>query len=152
MAAQRFRTEIKPSGGSAYIDLPFDVEKEFQTRGRVSVKGSIAGCEFRSSISPRKGQWYLVINREMRAAAGVEPGQVVDVVIDRDDEPRVIEAPEDLAAAMATVPEAAARWETMSYSHRKQYVRWIEDAKRPETRARRIEAAVPMIAEGLRRE
>jgi hypothetical protein len=65
MAAQRFRAEIKPSGGSAYIDLPFDVEKEFQTRGRVSVKGSIAGCEFRSSISPRKGQWYLVINREM---------------------------------------------------------------------------------------
>jgi hypothetical protein len=152
MAEQRFRAEIRPTGGSAYIDLPFDVPAEFGTRGRVSVKGSIDGHGFRSSISPRQGRWYLVINREMRAAAGVGPGDVVDVVIDRDDEPRVAVAPDDLAAALAANPEAASRWETMSYSHRTQYLRWIEGAKRPETRRRRIEAAIPMIAEGLRRE
>lgn len=75
----------------------------------------------------------------------------VDIVLDRDDEPRSIEAPEDLQAALVAVSAALERWERMSHSHRKHYVTWIEDAKRAATRARRVEPAVPMIVEGARR-
>jgi hypothetical protein len=151
VSEQRFTAEIKPEAGSAFIDLDFDVEREFSTRGRVSVKGTIDGHPFTSSVSPRNGRWYLVVNRAMRAEFGVEPGDTVEVTIDRDDAPRTIEAPEDLAAAIAADANATERWAGMSYSHRKQYVTWVEEAKRPETRARRIGEAVPMIAAGERR-
>lgn len=152
MAAQAFRAVVQPEGGSAFIDLDFDVAAEFGTRGRVSVRGTIDGHEFRSSISPRHGRWYLIVNRELRTRSGIEPGDTVDVVIERDDEPREAPAPDDLAVALASAPDAASRWETMSYSHRRQYLRWIESAKRTDTRARRIEQAIPMIARGERRD
>lgn len=63
-----------------------------------------------------------------------------------------VEAPEDLASALAGAPEASAKWERLSSSHRTEYVSWIEEAKKPETRARRIERALGMIAEGERRQ
>lgn len=151
MAEQRFRTVIQAEGGSAYITLDFDVASAFATNGRVSVRGSINGHPYRTSISPRQGRWYMIVNRQMRTEFGVEPGDEVDVVIDRDDVPRTIDAPPDLLAAIHSNARASRRWETMSYSHRKQYVTWIESAKRPDTRARRIEQAVPMIADGVRR-
>jgi hypothetical protein len=151
VAEQRFRAIIRPEGGSAYIELDFDVAAEFETKGRVSVRGSIDGHPFTTSISPRHGRWYVVVNRQMRQDFGVGPGDEVDVVIDRDDAPRAIAAPPDLEAAIEADDEAARRWAAMSFSHRKQYVSWIEQAKKTETRARRIEQAVPMIAEGARR-
>ncbi|MGI9030398.1 MAG: YdeI/OmpD-associated family protein [Ilumatobacteraceae bacterium] len=152
MTAQRFRAEIKPEGGSAYIDLPFDVPAAFGTKGRVSLKGTIDGHEFTTSTGPRHGEWYIVVNRELRQRAGVEPGDVVDVVIDRDDAPRTVEAPEDLAVALADDGAAAQRWATMAYSHRKQYVSWVADAKRPITRSRRVAQSVEMIRRGERRQ
>jgi hypothetical protein len=151
MGEQRFRAEIQPEGGSAYVELPFDVPAEFGTRGRVSLKGTLNGVPFTTSTSPRHGRWYIVINRALRDDAGVGPGDTVDLVVDRDDEPRTIDAPEDLQAALAAAPAALEVWGRMSYSHRKQYVTWVTDAKREETRARRVEQAVPMIAEGRRR-
>jgi bifunctional DNA-binding transcriptional regulator/antitoxin component of YhaV-PrlF toxin-antitoxin module len=131
--------------------LDFDVPAAFGSRGRVSVKGTLAGHEFRSSISPRNGRWYLVVNQEMRRSFGIGPGDVVEVVLDRDDEPRTIAAPEDLQAAIDGSDAASSRWEAMSYSHRKQFVVWVEEAKRPATRQRRIGQAIPMIERGERR-
>ena len=152
MPEQRFTARVEATGGSAYVDLPFDVPAAFGTNGRVSLKGTINGHPFATSTSPRHGHWYFVVNRQMRSAFGVGPGDTVEVTVDRDDEPRSVEAPADLAAALSGAPDAEARWEAMSYSHRKQYVAWVEEAKRPDTRARRVERSLGMIARGERRQ
>ena len=75
----------------------------------------------------------------MRAAAGVKAGDTVDITMQRDDEPRPVATPDDLAAALQAIPAAQAAWDGLAPSHRKEYVQWIEEAKKPETRQRRVE-------------
>jgi uncharacterized protein YdeI (YjbR/CyaY-like superfamily) len=98
-----------------------------------------------------RGEFLLGLSRENREAAGVEPGDTVDVTIVLDKAPRELEVPPALAAALATAPEAAAAYDRLAYTHRKEYARWIEEAKRDETRARRVEQALTMLREGRTR-
>jgi uncharacterized protein YdeI (YjbR/CyaY-like superfamily) len=97
------------------------------------------------------GEFLLGLNREVRRGAGVAAGDEVDVSIVLDVAPREVEVPEALAAALATDPKAQAAFEGMSFTHRKEYVRWIAEAKREETRQRRAQAALDMIRAGKAR-
>jgi uncharacterized protein YdeI (YjbR/CyaY-like superfamily) len=108
----------------------------------VPVRGTINGYPYRSSIFPYSGVHYLIVNKEVRDGAGVRAGDEVDMVMERDDESRVIEPPEDLARAIAGSAAAQRAWEKLSYTHKKEYATAVEEAKKPETRARRIEKAV----------
>jgi hypothetical protein len=150
--AKRFRVLLEPVNRTqaASITIPFDVQEVFGSRGRVAVRGTINGFPFRSSVFPRSGvgKHYMVVNREMREGAKVSAGDTASVVMERDDEPRVIKAPADLARALKANKKAQAAWERLSPSHRKEYVRAIEGAKKPETRARRIERAVAELLSG----
>jgi uncharacterized protein YdeI (YjbR/CyaY-like superfamily) len=96
------------------------------------------------------GRALLGLNREVREAATVEPGQEVSVELERDDEPRTVEVPSDLAAALDADPVVRETFDGLSYTHRKEYVRWIEEAKRAETRTRRVEKSVEMLREGVK--
>ena len=147
---KRFRALVnrKEGGDVCSIDIPFDVNKTFGARGRVPVRGTLNGAPFRGSLFPMGGCHFMVVNRHLRAAAGVSGGETVPVVLERDDEPRTIEPPADFALALEGNREARAAWDKLSYTHRREHVEHIEEAKRPETRLRRIERSVTLLAAG----
>jgi hypothetical protein len=130
-----------------YVRIPLDVRAAFG-RARPAVRVTINDHSWRSTISVYGGVSMLGINRANREAAGISAGEVVSVVLESDDAPRRVEVPEDLAATLAAAPDARALFDAMSFTHRLEYVRWIEEAKRPETRARRLASVVDRIREG----
>jgi hypothetical protein len=147
--AIRFKTKLVQYQDTQvlHVYLPFDVFEAFGTRSRVAVKGEINGFPFRSSIFPMGGgKFYMVVNREMREGAKVKAGQTVELVMEKDEEPRTIATPPDLLKALNARKSVKAVWDKLSYTHRKEYIGAIEEAKKPETRARRIANAVEMIA------
>lgn len=129
---------------AAGITIPFDVEKVFGAR-RVPVKVKINDAEYRTTIFRMKGKYMLVVPKHFREAANVKSGEIISVEMQRDTEKRTVEVPEDLAAALnkASLTDVFAK---MSYTHQKEYVNAINEAKREETRVRRIEKAVEEIS------
>lgn len=126
------------------ITIPFDVEKIFGAK-RVPVKATINGSEYRGSIVSMGGKYMLGIPKVFRDAAGIAAGDKIVVTVERDAEERTVIIPKDFSDALAKSGLRPA-FDVMSYSHRKEHVRAIEEAKAPETRLRRIEKAVAMIA------
>jgi hypothetical protein len=147
---KRFRALLEKHETSAatVITIPFDVPAAFGTRARVPVRGTINNFPYRSSIVPMGGKFILVVNKELRAGANATAGDTVSMTLERDDEPRIITPPADLARALEANPAAQAAWDKLSYTHQKEHARAVEEAKRPDTRARRIEKAVAQLAEG----
>jgi hypothetical protein len=146
---KRFRAVLEKDTDSSAtaIAIPFDVEKAYGSRGRVPVRGTLNGFAFRSSVFPMGGGCHwLVVNRDMREGAKIKAGETISVMMERDDEPRVITPPKDFARALAANKTALAAWDKLSYTHRKEYAKAIEEAKKPETRARRIEKAIAALA------
>ncbi len=137
-------------GGGAFVSIPFDVEKAFG-RKRVKVQATIDGVHYRGSIMNMGGPCPMLgVLKQIRAAIGKDIGDVVEVTVVEDTEPRVVDVPPDLAAAITADTAAAATFERLSYTHRKEYVQWVQEAKKAETRERRIAKAVTMLAEGRR--
>jgi hypothetical protein len=151
MPKKEFTSKLERFEGSGtwtYADIPFDVERAFGKKGQVKVKGTVNGVGFLSSLMPHgDGTHFLVVNRSTRDAAKIKEGAKVRIVIEADSEPRLIQAPPDLERALAKNKSAAASWEKLAPSHKKEYVLWITEAKKEETRQRRIEKAVAKIAE-----
>ncbi len=147
---KRFRALVERGERSAAcaIHFPFDVEQTFGARGHVPVRGTLNGAPFRSSIFKMGGRHFMVVNRKLREASGVSGGETVPVRIERDTEPRVVTPPADFARALKATPEARGAWDKLSYTHRREHVEHIEDAKKPETRQRRIEKSVTQLAAG----
>ena len=147
-AIKRFRAVLEKDDNSeaTAIKIPFDVKKVFGTRGRVPVRGTINGFPYRSSIFFMGGEChFMVVNKEMRAGANVKAGDTVKVEMARDDEPRTVTPPPELARALKANKAAQAAWDKLSFTHKKEHARAIEDAKRPETRQRRIEKAIAQL-------
>ena len=126
------------------VVLPAEVAAAMGGRARIPVTGSINGVTFRSSTMPMGDGTHCVgFRRDTRSqAGGVTVGDTVTIEIERDDTPRTVEIPPDLAAALDADPAVRAAFDAMSYTHRKEYVKALLDAKRPETRARRLALAV----------
>ena len=132
----RFRAELKLEGKTGtYVIVPLDVPAVFG-RARPPVRGTINGSPLRSTIAKYGDDYFLVINRKVRQAAGVAAGETVELDLELDTKPRTVRVPKDLAAALDEKTRAA--FDRMSYTHRREYVEWIADAKREETRRRRI--------------
>jgi uncharacterized protein YdeI (YjbR/CyaY-like superfamily) len=94
-----------------------------------------------------RGEFLVGLNREVRQAAGVAAGDTVEALIELDTDARTVDVPDDLAAALAGDDVASQAFETLSFTHRKEYVRWIEEAKRDETRARRVAGTLERLRE-----
>ncbi len=151
MPTKRFRVllEKHETSEATGILVPFDVLKVFGTRARVPVCGTINGFPYRGSIFPMGGgNHYMVVNKNIRAGAKAKGGEIVSVVMERDEAPRIITPPADFARALKSNKEARATWEKLSYTHQKEHALAIEEAKRPETRTRRIEKAIADLAAG----
>lgn len=145
---KRFRAvlEMHESSTATAITIPFDPEQVFNKRGRIPVKGTINGVVFRSSVF-RMGDkpYFMVVNRKMREAGKLSAGETVSVVMERDDEPRTVTIPEDLKQALQANSKAINVWEKLSFTHQREYIEAIQEAKRPETRLRRIAKTVEQL-------
>jgi hypothetical protein len=126
-------------GGGAYVLLPAEVLAALGGGSRMRVTGTLNGVSFASStMAMGGGRVCLGVHKATRQAAGVDLGDVVEIEVERDDRPREVQVPDDLAAALANDESAAAAFARLSYTHRREYVESITGAKRAETRARRL--------------
>jgi hypothetical protein len=148
----RFTAKIdgKEAGVVAAITPPIDVPEFFGTRGRVPVRGTINGYPFRSSLSPYGGCHVMPVNKVLREGAGVQPGDMVDVVMERDEEERTVEAPLVLKKALAKSKAAQTNWEKLSFTNKKEIATAILGAKQEETRARRLVKIMGILKAGAK--
>ena len=134
--------------GGVYLPIDEEVRAALGGGGRIPVRASFNGVEYRGSIVRMAGVWCLGIPKATQAAAGIQgPGDAVRVTLVRDDAPRTVEVPEDLASALRRRRGATDAFDRLSFTHRKEYVQWIEGAKKPETRKSRIAKTVEMLLE-----
>ncbi|KAF0109054.1 MAG: hypothetical protein FD146_98 [Anaerolineaceae bacterium] len=144
-----FRAIIEnPGGGGAFVRIPFDVEQAFGKK-RVPVSAAIDGEPYRGALV-RMGEpcHILGVLKEIRQKIGKDFGDEVEVTLEEDTEPRLVEVPEDFQQALDQNLHAKAAFEKLSYTHRKEHVTAILEAKREETRRSRITKAVEMLEKG----
>jgi hypothetical protein len=144
-----FEAEIIDNEGvGAYINFPFDVPDLFGTRGWVRVKAAFDGVLYRGSLANMgTGCHVLIIVKAIRQQIGKQPGDSVHVTVELDEEPRLLELPEELQSGFEQNPAAQAFFDKLSFSKQREYVLWITQAKRAETRQQRIEKTIALLLE-----
>jgi hypothetical protein len=142
-------TTLEPRGPAAAVVLDDrQVAAIGDGRKRFPVRATINGRSWRTTVTPMRGENLLGLSKEVRKSAGVEAGDTIEVLIELDEEPREVEVPEALARALAGDAIARSAYEGMSFTHRKEYARWIDDAKRKETREKRVAQALELLRAG----
>lgn len=138
-----FRGTVLLGGKTATgIEVPPAVLEGLGAGKRPAVRVTVADHTYRTTIGVLGGRSLIPLSAEHRRAAGVAAGDEVDVTIEVDDEPREVEVPPDLAAALAAAPSAVQAFAALSYSGKRRHVLAVEGAKAPETRQRRISKVV----------
>ncbi len=130
------------------IEVPAEVVEALGKGKKPPVVVTVNGYSYRNSVAVMDGRYMVGINAKHREATGIVGGDVVEVEIELDEQPREVAVPEDFAAALAAEPKALKFYEGLSYSQRRWFVLGIEEAKKPETRANRIVKAVERLASG----
>ncbi|HOD66499.1 MAG TPA: YdeI/OmpD-associated family protein [candidate division Zixibacteria bacterium] len=128
------------------ITLPFDPKAQFG-KVRAPVVATINRYSFRTTVFSMGGCYWIPVNKSNRDAAGIAPGDRFKLRIALDTEPRAVTPPADLKEALAGDPTAKTVWDKLSYTHRREYVEWIAQAKKPETRARRLQKTLERLKE-----
>jgi hypothetical protein len=142
----KFKATIKPAGmGGTFVLFPCDMEEAFGTKGKVPVKATFDGIPYTGSLT-KYGypQHTLHVPKAIRDQAGKGPGDTLDVVLWKDEAERTLEVPPALAQLMRR-EGLLPFFESLSYTHRKEYCRWISEAKKEETRTKRLAKAVEMM-------
>ncbi len=134
-------------GGGAYVLLPFDPKIHFGKSSHVKVIATFDGEPYRGSIANMGAGPMMPILKAIRGKIGKQPGDRVEVTLRKDTEERIVVLPEDALKALRKYKEAESVYEKLSYTHRREYVTWIESAKKEETRIRRIEKFIEMLLE-----
>jgi hypothetical protein len=147
----KFKARIESeSGGGAYVLFPYDTEKEFATKGKVPVKATFDGVPYSGSlIKYGHPQHMLGVLKSIREQIGKGSGDTIDVELWQDEAPRVVEIPAAFKALMKK-EGVLPFFEALSYTHRKEYCRWITEAKREETRSARLEKSIAMLKKGIK--
>lgn len=144
----KFRATIELGGKTATgIEVPATVVEKLDAGKRVKVLATIRSHTYRSSVAPMGGRYMLPVSAEVREAAGVAAGDVVDVNLELDTAERAVEVPADLAAALKRDKKAKAFFDGLSYSQQRWFTSSVESAKKPETRQRRVDKAIEMLRE-----
>jgi hypothetical protein len=152
MGSLRLTTTLQARGPAAAVVLDDDqVATIGEGAKRFPVAATIGDYTWRTPVTRMGGEFLLGMNKDVRKGAGAEAGDTVDVLIELDDAPREVEVPEALSAALAGDPVAKAKYDALAYTHRKEFARWIAEAKKEETRRRRVVQALEMLREGRTR-
>jgi hypothetical protein len=152
MTGHAFQTLVESvnQGRGAAARLPFDPRAAFG-RARAPVRVTVGEHEpFRTTVAVYGGVGWIGLRKAQLADMGLAVGDPVTMRVELDEEPREVEVPPELAAALAGDRDAAAAYEKLSYTHRREYARWIAEAKRSETRERRAAKAARMLRDGVR--
>jgi hypothetical protein len=151
MTGQRFTAALEgvPTGGAG-VRLPFDPKDEFG-KVRAPVRVSIgAHPPFITTVMVYSGVAWVGLRKGQVAEMSLNPGDQVDVLVELDDAPREVELPDELAAALGADPDARAAFERMSFTHRKEYAKWVAEAKRPATKADRAAKTLQRLRDATR--
>ena len=147
----KFRAMVELGGKTATgIEVPEDVVAALGSGNRPPVTVTVGGHSYRTTVARMGGRFLIPLSAENRIAAGVAAGDQVEVDIELDSGPREVAVPGDLAAALAQDDSARANFDGLSFTHRKEWVRWIEEAKKPETRTTRLAKTVESLRAGKR--
>lgn len=144
----RFTAQIHAARGGAFVYIPFDVEKEFGKK-RVKVEATFDGEPYRGLLV-RYGSpdFMLIIRKNIREKLGKQAGDMVEVTLKEDTAPRVIIVPDDFQMFLDQEPGVLTFYKSLSYTQQKEYIHWIEAAKRSETRERRMKKAMELLRLG----
>jgi hypothetical protein len=143
----RFRSTVTLGGKTATgIEVPEEVVVGLGRGKRPPVRVTLGDFTYRTTVAPMGGSYWIPLSAENRAGAGVVAGDAVEVDIEVDNEPRTVEVPPDFGAALDQHPAARRTFDALSYSHQRQWVLSVEDAKTDETRRRRIDKAVAQLS------
>lgn len=138
--------EKHPDMDASYVTIPFNVPEVYGTKGQVKVKATIDTYELRGSLAPMGGGSHVLgIRKEIRHAIGKTFGDEVEIKLERDTEPREVKIPAELNELLGQNPKAKYAFDKLSFTHRNEYVNWIEEAKKPETRQRRLEKTIEKL-------
>ena len=151
MKKYKFKATIQPGiGGGDGIIFPYDVEQEFGTRARVAVESTLDGVPYTGSlIKCGAAEHMLGVLKGIREQIGKGPGDTIDVVVWKDEDERSVEVPVEFKKLMKQ-EGLLAFFEKLSYTNRKEYCRWITEAKREETRRMRLAKAIEMLGKGVK--
>lgn len=152
MKTYKFKAKIEAAGdsGGACVFFPYDVQAEFGTKGRVPVKVKFDGVPYTGTmIKYGAPQHMLPILKAIREQIGKGPGDTVQVEVQKDESERTIAIPSEFAALLKK-EKLLAGFEKLSFTNRKEYIRWITEAKKEETRQRRLAKAVEMLRNGVK--
>lgn len=152
MGSIRFTATLLERGPAAAIVLTDEqVQAVGEGKKRFPVTATVNGYTWQTSVARMGGESLVGLNREVRAAAGVQAGDTVEVALELDSAPREVEVPAALATALAADPAGLAAFDRLAFTHRKEFARWIAEAKREDTRDRRVSQALQMLHEGRTR-
>jgi hypothetical protein len=154
MKTYEFDAEIKKQDSidAAFVEFPYEVEKEFGVKGQVKVLATFDGCEYRGSLAKMGHNCHMLgMTQKIRAVIGKKPGDIVHVILKKDDEPRIVEIPEDFKKLLDENEQASGFFNTLSYTNKKEYAEWIISAKRAETREKRVKDAITMLSDKVKR-
>jgi hypothetical protein len=141
----------KPDDGmdTAYVSVPFDVEKTYGAKGQVKVKAWFDDYPYRGVLaSMGTGCHIIIMRKDVRQAIGKNVGDRIKVELERDTEERIVDVPSDLDEALRQSPKAEKFFNTLSYTNRKEYAAWISAAKRTETREKRLAETIQKLLQG----
>jgi len=150
MKKYKFKAKIEAGdGGGAYVLFPYDTVKEFATKGRVPVRATFNGVPYKGSLFKYRNPLHMLgMLKAIREKTGKGPGDTIEVVVWRDEVARTVEVPTQFKNLMKKEGLFAV-FKRLSYTHRKEYCRWITEAKQEETRLRRLEKAIEMLNKGV---
>jgi len=144
MPSKTFTTTIYRDGSTCLVPLTFDPKTVFG-KVRAPVKVTLNGYTYRSTIAAMGGPACIPLRKSNREAAGLEGGETLEVRLDLDTDKREVKPSADFVKALKAAPPSWDRWRELSFSHQREYSEAIDEAKKPETRARRIAGAVKAI-------
>ena len=152
MGAIELQTQLQQRGPAAAVVLDDEqVAVVGEGAKRFPVVATVNGYTWRTSVARMGGEFLVGLNRQVRDAAGAAAGDAVEVVLALDSAPREVDVPDDLAAALAADPAVQQAFDGLAFTHRKEFARWVAEAKRADTRERRVGQAVEMIRAGRTR-
>jgi len=144
-----FRTVVLQAGKTATgLQIPDELVSALGSGKRPKVVVTVAGYRYRTTVAPMGGRYLVPLSAEHRSAAGLAAGDQVEVDIELDRAPREVELPADLAAELSRDARASEYFDGLAYTHRKEWVRWISEAKKPETRQARLEKTMAALRAG----
>jgi bacteriocin resistance YdeI/OmpD-like protein/uncharacterized protein DUF1905 len=145
----RFRATVELGGKTATgLQVPNDVVDALGAGKRPAVRITIGGHTYRTTVASRSGRFLVPLSAENRAVAGVAAGEEVEVDIEVDTASREVAVPADLAGELARDSTAQGFFDGLSSTHRKEWVRWIDEAKKSETRSARIAKTIAALRAG----